>query len=1203
MTLTSLLLEDEGDMAFVSEFNRRILSALAEEAQPITLGMLPFGACDTDRCIALVHRMCGGSGGVLNTLLGKSECQALVAYSLAATVSRAVQQGGIFWPPLSQHIGIDFGKQSDRKNLSREFCAACGRLGVIDPDVSALGWTDAAPIMAQASLLHSWVEALVAGMKTTLNQRPLPDLEDSKSLERFAVDLASHIHNHQNLSNILRTEAGRIVAHRLISSCIYGRFDMLPAHLVKPMREAFESKGGQVSLKSPYVSFDPGKGSFELVLPKQPAKLVKAATCWVVNGAQYPPQIERRLSEFEVGRGNCPIRLRYLECGYQDQTFDLEVGLSEAFRVFDQQTLRERAIGTIGQATLPPGEYTLVMQTDCTTDLSEYEEERNGYRILSDVALRPGVEPVRIRHDSGECTLCPALKAGIYHSSDEGSSAALEDGSRLHFGAGFGFLVYIPKDQHSGKLSITVTRRDEVIFDKSTDLKSTDEGVYDYSSNLEGALADSAARLEPGIHPLRILVSTGVTAVSRGLWYWKGLDHISHQMGFKCQAIPSNIKISKCRGLEFHGNDIRISPNFRAPRVVIALTDGDEALALPRPGVRAVCVDPSEGDTTELSAGESIMVRADDSRVVEFESGGFETWAIRCNGQEVARLEPKRPRFQMGLRSLTATHGKSGAVDAISADGASVRLFSFTAGLVAKRLNLEMNHGLGIEKWETALPVKDLGRVAIRVLDMGQSPDPVDEPVTVVFTEGMPSDADEGSISVCDGVSVSIRCLAAAGNQGERLKLALNLTPGLLASRFLMIEVLQAPLGAEEWQVLQCADGPTTSRLCIVATGGAPFEPGTSSWWHHLWRVRKKMTDGEEIPLYQSLVEETVCHALGEISRLAAIKYPSAVYSHSAGFLSTLAHRLAERRDVAGFTDSGAWWEAGAAELEVHASTRIAPVVRQFLFAANPNALRRHWCWSENNQSGRAGLITESFKLCQRVRLAGGRVAYTATSYHEKLHPHELFWSFENWVQVRDGLAPDFNHFDFKGFLGPIFHRVLQHEDLGILSEEDIPVLSARHLLWCIQALNRRVRILARASKEDADHPLGFALQALASAYGVIEGFIPNLNGKIGYKTWARVASLDNHGHYDAPNAPDLPLLASPQAEQLNGLVWALCVLSRGTAHGRMPGSTFAELLPRVSHDSLHKRPINLALSFAPELFAYYTALLDFALYNPIPES
>lgn len=1203
MKIVTMLLDNERDMVFVSDFNRRIISALANEEAAITLGMLPFEAGETNRCIELVQEMCLGSGSFLSQSLCDTDAHAFVAYGVASAASQAVQQGGVFWRPLSDRLGVSLSDPQLRAQLSSTFRLACRRLGVIQPDVSALGWNVAAPIMAQASLLHSWVEALVAGMRTTLNQRPLPDLDDMVSLERFAVDLAEHIHNQPNLCNILRTEVGRIVAHRLIASCIYGRFEMLPAHLVSPMRDAFQSKGGQVSLKSPYVSFDAGRGVFELVLPRQPGKLLRATTCWMVNGAQYSPRMERRLSEFEVGKGNCQVRLRYLDGGYQDQMFDLEVGVSEPFRVFDQSSSRERKAEKTGQATLPPGEYTLVMRGDCTTDLPEYEVEKNGYRILANVELRPGVEPLRLSHSGGECTLCPALKAGIYQSPGDAGSATLEDGTWLHFGSSFGFLVYVPKDQHSGRLSIVVARRGQVVLEKEADLKSTDEGVYDYSRTVEDFLGQAALSLEPGIHPLRITVSTGVTAVSRNLWYWKGLVSISHQMGFKCDTKPGNVRIGKCRGLEVRGNDIRISPNFRGPRVVIALADGEETLSLPRPGVRAVCVDPSDGEATELSAGESLMIRDDDPRVVGFESGGFETWSIRCNGLETCKLEPKRPRFQLGLRSLPAIYGRSGAVDAVSEDGTVVRLFSFSAGLLAKRLTLEQDHGLGIEKWATALPSRDLGRVAVRVVEMGLSPDPAEEVTTVVFTGDDSEDGEEEQIPVCESVSVTTRWLAAAGNQEERLKLAVNIAPGQLASRFIMIEVLQAPLESGDWQVLQCADGPTTSRLCIVATGAGPFEPGASSWWHHLWRVSTKKFDEADMPLYQALDEETVSHALGRISHLAAIKYPSAVYSHGAGFLCALAHKLAERREAAGFADARAWWEAGAAELEVHASAKIAPVVRQFLFAANPKILRRQWRWNSGGQEGRAGLITDSFRLCHRVRHAGGRVEYAQQVFHDGVHPQELFASFENSGPIFNGGPGDFKRFDFKRFFSPIFIRVLEHEARGTDCDEDVPVLSARHLLLCIQAMNRRARLLARASNESADHPLVFALQALTAAFGVAEGSIANLNGRIGYSPWCRVPSLENQSHFDAPNAPDLPLLASPQVEQLNGLVWVLCVAARGTAHDRVTETSFEEVIARLSHESLHKRPINLALSFAPELFAYYTALLDFALYNPAAES
>lgn len=1185
-------------MKFPEEANQIVLQHLLAAECPITLGLLPLTASEEDKCITQVVDYCNGSIRKLFDLIGVLAPGA-ATYAIAAGASQAVNKGKSFWEPLSNRLKIQFTVPQERERLANLFSTACRRLGVIDPDVSSMAWAHIAPMMAQASILHAWAEALGLGVQTAIKHHPLPDLEDPIALGKFAIALNNHIHNQPNLKKVLQTEVGGVVVHRLISSCVYGRFEILPTHLIQPMRAAFESGGRQVSLKSPYVSFSTTHAGFELILPKQPGSLTSHSTFWQVNGVQYSPLSERRLSEFEIGRGQHEIRLRNLPNGYPDQSFSVDLSLEEAFRVFDVTTLREKNVRVGNTTELLPGEYLVVMKTDASSDEPDAEEVRGDYRILPEIALRPGIEPLHILHQDSESILSPALKAGIYHAADNGYSTLLEGGLRLHYGKTFDFLAYIPKDQHSGSLKIEINSKDSKLHESETPLMQTEQGVYDYSTVLETALCEVTNSLFPGIHPLKIKVSTQAAAVVRDIWYWKGLEHISRHSGFNCTSTPENIDFNRSKGLTPSKTGCGFAKGYGAPRIAIALKNGD-SISLLRPGVSAVCLDPEDGNLVELRNSEILTVGDKDSRVIAFESGGFEDWSLQCNGVEFATLGKIRVRLQIGLRSLMADFGKSGRVEATNSEGETIRIFGFTSSLIAKRLELKLDHGQGVERWKTTIPCEDLGKLGIQIHDYSESPDPILSVVTVLFEEGETADDDANDARViADGIATSVRRVEADGTNPDRLKISVDISPSECASKLLFVDLLRAPRGTEDWQPLQCADGMQSSHLRIVTSGEEPFDEGKFTWWHHLWRVSNFHSQEENLSLYADLNDEEVGQALNQISQLLTVKYPSSVYGHSAKYLTSLSHKLSSRRESSGNRDTNTWWREGALELEAHAAATVAPVVRQFLFSCNPHTLRRQW---EDLAGADQITDTEIFSclaLGSVVKRTGGRVAYAKKVFAEKRHPDELFGSFANSPMVFQGKAADFQGFDFQRFLKPIFTRVMQHEESA--SElEDPSLLSAKHLLHCIKSLNRRARILTKASNsDDPDHPLRNALHGLSNATLHCNQILPSLKGVIGYRPWADSANLDRPDHFEVPDAPSLPLLSSEQAVQLNTATWTLCVLSRAAANGLISSKEFAQKLEGFTGSNVQSHPINLILSFAPELFAYYVALLDFALFNP----
>jgi hypothetical protein len=1177
--------------------NQTILDAIARTEGPTTLGLLPLTTQVEEACINEVIQHCGGRLTTLIDLL-QILCPAAAAYAIAAGASQSVVEGARFWEPLGNKLNIDLTNSVSREKLANAFSRACRNLGVVTPDVSEMAWKNIAPMMAQASILHRWTDALGAGIQTTLRNNPLPDLEDPGALERFSKELAYHTHGQPNLRSILQTNVGPIVAYKLISCCIYNRYDILPAHLVEPMKEAFGSSGRQVTLKSPYVSFSMLHGGFELVLPKQPGKLTSHQTHWLVNGCQYSTVMEERLTEFEIGNGKIDVQLKRLASGYPDQKFTVNLSLEEPFRVFDENSLREKSVRIGEETTVPPGEYLLIMKPEFSSNDAEFEEIRGSYKILSGVTLRPGLKPIIIAHDEMESTLSPLLKAGIYQSTEDSQFIVLRDGTNLHYGGVIGIQAFIPKNQHAGEISIQVSSENGQLFEKSEPLQALDQGVYDYSESLEGALHSVIRTLPPGIHALQVRLATNATSVSRKIYYWKGLKHVSFHLGFQCSEIPTNIDYHGSKGIQASENGLTFAPNYSGPKIIIALKEGP-LIELLRPGIQAIIIDPEDGWQAEIRPHENLTLKNADMRVIQLEAGGGEDWKIQCNDREITVLNQKKPRQFLGLRSLLAEFGKYGSVFAVNTAGEKIRLFGFSSRFVASSLNLEIDHGRGIEKWTTKIPLEGLGKLGLKISDYSQSPiSSAANVFSLIDDENLPEMGADVTIEAYTGVTVVLRCLPKDGNLEARAKICVQISAEKTSTSLLMIEFVQMPPHEDEWISVHCSDGPNTSQLCIVTSGDAPIVTENCSWWRHLWRVTQSTLKEQDHALYGSLSREDLEAALATISRLTTVKYPSSVYFHKAKYFSSLSHKLSTRRETTGHRDDNVWWKAGASELAEYAEAVETPLIRQFHFTQNIYILGRIWCVDASVDAASRSNVISSLGLMREVQRAGGRVNYAQSVFYENRHPCELFLSFKNKNEVFAEQAYEFQDFNFNQFFKEILKQALKQSEDG-LPDDTQPVLSASHLLHSVIALNRRIRVLTRASAADAEHPLTTALQSLSRTHLQLENKIMTLNAKIGYRPEGRAANLDQPDRYEALHFPELPSLSSAQAKQIADITWAFCLTIRAKAHKKLGTEESKEILSLFSGSSQLTQPINLILSFAPELFAYYVALLDFALFNP----
>ncbi len=384
------------------------------------------------------------------------------------------------------------------------------------------------------------------------------------------------------------------------------------------------------------------------------------------------------------------------------------------FRIFreDTYTLRERRSDAGTNCNLPPGRYLIVMAP--AVDAGEGEpnvEDFRGYRVLRNVGLRPGGEPVELSLGEQKWRVSCALQSGIFVDRKRSSSTQLESGQLLHFGSDLGLIAYFPSDEKEEpefQLEITCKEQD---LTQSFALHGNGKknSVYVFTENIKEPLCSVLEQLPPGIHRIHITLFQTSRSVEHTFWYWRGLQAISEAKGFQCEQAPENIDLSRSKGIAKGANEnVVFQGGYHAPSITIALTNPSELLVMPRAGVQAVLLTPGGDWEEEPNENESVIVLRRDRRVVRFRSGGFQEWKIFCGDRIVSKLDRARTGYTISLAGLCQTFGGSGSISAEREDGERIPLLTFSMPLTASTPSFRQDHGVGIEEWSFSVPTEEL---------------------------------------------------------------------------------------------------------------------------------------------------------------------------------------------------------------------------------------------------------------------------------------------------------------------------------------------------------------------------------------------------------------------------------------------------------------------------------------------------------------
>lgn len=1186
----------------LSEANDLILAQIANSEVPTVLGFLPLSAAQEEAILEMVKlnfkQDADNSTWLFLLYPGAT------AYALAAAPSRALQAGGEFWPSLVRELGIDVPTQL-RQSFAHEFRRECKHLGLLDGTLENAAWRYAAPFIFQSGILHYWKDDLAAGLRSLLRSRPAPDTEDPVALRDFTDALGGAIHHQANLRRMLDTEAGPLLVHRLVSGHLAGDWSRLPAHLREPVKEAFAVTGRGIVLRSPHLAFDSAYEELVVVLPAQPKGVASPETFWKIGSSRrHAARKETLIPVRELGDGEIAIGLHRLETGFEDRNFriDPQIGDQVAFRIFRKDSGRELSTHSGRSADLPAGGYLVVTAADVSAGEGESPVTAEPY-LYYDLDLRPGDPPLALERAGSQWSIAAKKEHGLFMDREVGSSAVLEDGALLLYGENPGIIGYFPADgNEAASFRLQVTCPEQTLkIETEVTTPVLEQGGYRFVSEIREPLIEAIQALPPGIHRLQVSISDKARHAEKTFWYWKGLEEISDNLGFRCSHFPENLDIKGSRGVTASPRGLAFSSGYHAPFVRLRLKQPSELLTLPRAGIRVTLIEPGVAWEEEPKANAAVTVDTKDKRLLKFTSGGFHPWKIMGAGREITSLDRTRRTRVFSLAGVAAEIGGSGRIIGRSEDGTEVVLLNLTRPLSASPPRMKPEHGRGIESWSFKIPTADLDALGVTVTDLSSRPDGLSgEVLSFAERSGEGFECRDFELPGAP-VMLQVHCPESEGVATyAKVKVQLEIRFADLADGLWAIDFHRRGTGETDWQILDCDEKHGYSKLRIFAWGSVLASP-ESGWWRHLRRAKLSIHGAPPDPNLSSALEgmsvpELDC-ALESCRQFLEWKYPTEVWKDSAHRLQDFPVLLATHRFSAIDETAAIWWKHGAAELSMHSRSAVVPVSRQFLFGSQPECLLldgRKMALSEVDGCP----VATALNFPAAVAAAGGLKNHLLAAFQSGAGEidEKIIFCFSNFMEVSSGRAEELSGFSLVSFLRgcPGIDGLEQRvEELHASSphSEVTSLLGPEHLLHAIRAMNRRCRVIEESSQQDETTPLSRMAQTLERISRQLEMIAPQVAEKTGWNRSGKIVWSP-------------PLLENPTSTKVAEILWVLCGLSRLAANRQILKSDHDQLLARLLDPEREgsrkiQNRICILLSLAPELFAFLTALFELQTFKP----
>lgn len=1187
----------------LQDANELILERISESTdEPTILGFLPLSIEEEDLLIQTVRENLNDFN-VFGRLRTQPAC---VAYFLAVSASRQCTKGREFWPKLTNFTGLDLHQNATREKLANKFMAACKSLDLLTGTVDGANWTNAAPFFFQAGILNSWTDNVASGLRVVLTQRQAPDLDSDGEVRHF-IDLLcdnSHLNGMGNLKHTLQSAVGPLLIRSLIRAYHYSNWEVIPAHLREPIRDAFNEVGRAAFLQSPFIRYNRAFNETELVLPAQNNQVANFSTKWEFNGHRYDALHETAIPCNPEGHAEATVLLTGQNQNFDDRTYniDLDYKDNQPFKLFNLKTGREKRISDTENITIQPDDYLVVMRKDVSAGEDEpLTEETEHYKTL-ELSVRPGEEPLELAHSGRSWTITSILRHGFYTNHDESNSIQLEGNEELLYGTCYGIVGYFPKPTDDAQVLLTiqcpeqgVSLRDEV----ASSTAYTSE-VIQYKENIDALINKLKAELPHGIHRVCLRLTQSNKSILKEFWLWNGLQHISDFKGFECDSLPQNLDPNGSKGIVCENDTIRFDPYHLSPFTSLKITRPERILRIPRPGVQAMLGIP--GDSPEpISRDALIVVNKGDKRTIHLESGGFECWEIYSGNQLLVTLDQKRTKHVFSLAGLASELGHSGIISAKDRHGHSHKLAAFSLPLTASLPRIETDNVNRIDEWSFKVATEGLYSLGVSIADISNKPilnfSPINE--FIQENEGIYTSQPQTFENECISLLATHQLpRESVGSDHSRVKVSLSFDIDKLGDQLFVINFYRKTSPDGEWLPLQCDERQRNgaynySDVRFFAWGDKRFGDN-SNYWQKLRRATRAEDSPEFVKSLQGASLQDIDHTLKLTTQLLAFKYPSSVWVENAHRIENFAKHLCEYRFSVYDETANLWWRHSALELALHAKQPHTPIIRSFLLSTEPSILRAPRESLLSYAVEDPTLVDMCMMLPAKLQKASSKVQYLQGLGNQINGVIPL--AYNNCMSVMTGTERDLKHFSLSGFLqtggdgySPLAGEIQKRAE-DRLSGALFPLFSGEHLLFCIKRLNTRCRKIQEAVNAEEQLPLQKAAQSIEKAYQQIQFVSASIAPKIGW--------TDHESHLWTP-----PLLKNDVAVKVAHLAWTLAAISRLAANNKLNPQQFESHLEKLlcrnqpCAEKIHSR-LNIILSQAPELFSCYMALFELSI-NP----
>lgn len=1177
----------------ILESNQLILQKIDAEQDNLILGFIPVSEDEAQQILSSVREEIRS---VYSPWSLMHRYPAAMAFACCHGPSREIQERSDFWEILEQCIGVRISI-NERSAVSEKFRAACRRIGVIDGTLPHTGTPHIAPFYFQAGIWFQWIESLRAGLRSTLRETIATDASTSEEFQKFSRILAGKVHGQRRLVQFLESDGGPLLVSRILRSYLLGDYTGLPYHLREPVRSSFESQGDAFFIRSPYLSLNRKSDSLEIVLPAQTRSTSDSNTFWQANDQRYSARHETRMPVNAGSSEAIEIELKGLVKGLNDHTFsvDYTIDAETPYRCFNSRG-REVEIGNPVNGTLKPGEYGIVVHPDADLGLDSdlFPILPGGIRFCSFFSFRPGDDPLSIKIANQDFTLTCQKVSGIFCSGDNNSTIELIGQKPLRFGPQAGFDAYLAGDNETDvELTLSSTDSSDDLVTRIP-IRAIDGQAIAEPGQLDQSFASFSENLTSGIHEISFLINEASSRCSLSFLYWKGLQTIDECRGFVCSR-PTNIDLRRSKGLgTWRDQHLPFDCAGHTPLVEISADGLSEPLKIPRPGIRAFLREPDSEALEPVELGHPVIADSRDPRVLEVHSGGFQKWRVFNNDLLLKTLTGRQRIGSRTLSGLAALSENGGRVWAEAEDGTKVELFSLVSPFTSSAPRMRTNHGTQEETWSFSLPAEDLHELALQVTDYSESPESKVENVSI-WRDGPTLEApilleDRDILTEVEYIETS---------RPPRLKVRLSYKVESLTDAFLLIDVLRRDRFVATFAPIQCPEDFGYSNLRLVLQG--PLRPVNHS---DIWRcvAQARPTDHPAMaerssadPSVQSL-GSLFSASLSAIRGLLSFKYPSEVWKEVAHRFTRSPKILAERARALQLPDYvKEWWKQSALEVSEFSLSRRAAVERFFLFGGHPRALEYRNLEPLDDFADRSRTL-QSLYLSAEIDCFPSLANFVQEKL-TNLIPIKPALAFEGGPDVVQGTKKKFGRFRFEEF----FSKDYSIQTVQIVEDRDFRrdsmLFTPCHAAEALHSLNRRTRPLFNVAQEDSGSPLKTAIRGIEKAAQRLDTCAPKLSRNLGLKI-----GFPTHRHEEEFRQWWVPdCMENPIAENIMGLLWFMVGYTRLAAFDRISSQECSEMLQGLfpeEHRFDVSRGINTLLSFGPELFAFYTGLFDFALFE-----